>query len=240
LTWHNIFLEGEVNVTAFIDWDGVNINPASLGLCSYPSWLTHDWDPVNYGYEDDGATSKDTVEESSPAEFSRFHQHYSNVFEGLALPRDDPRETRLSHTVETIEIATGSQFNRDWIVFKVLVHAFHGKISFDYRTFAKEYMSRECEETVEKTRLLSRICGSQSGKPMRASKRYYTDAPPHTGMPWLVGMIRGVCIYYNLGQIGLAGPYHQLSTSQCSRSSRRVPDKNASPLNLTQGVFILI
>jgi hypothetical protein len=141
LTWHKIFVDDEVNVTAFSDWDGVDVNQASLGFCSYPSWLTHDWDPINYGYEDDGAASKDTVEESLPAELSRHRQHYSSVFEGLALPHYDPRETRLSHIVEAIEIAAGSQFNRDWIVFKVLVHAFHGKVPFDYRTFAKEYMT---------------------------------------------------------------------------------------------------
>ena len=61
LAWHNIFVDDEANTAAFIDWDGVDISPAGLGFCSYPSWITRDWDPVNYGYEDDGTASADTA-----------------------------------------------------------------------------------------------------------------------------------------------------------------------------------
>jgi aminoglycoside phosphotransferase (APT) family kinase protein len=149
LAWHNILIDNDANVTAFIDWDGVDVIPCSIGFGSYPSWLTRDWDPAMYGYEDDGTATDDTVEESSPAELSRYRQHYATSFSRRMLPPYDARETRLSHIAEAIEISMGNSFSRNWIVPKILVHAFRGAIPFKYRQLAQDYAAGTAADTIE-------------------------------------------------------------------------------------------
>lgn len=41
-------VDDDANVTAFIDWDGVDTSPSSMGFAAYPSWITRDWDPAMY------------------------------------------------------------------------------------------------------------------------------------------------------------------------------------------------
>lgn len=147
--WHNILVDDDANVTAFIDWDSLTITSCSLGFGRYPSWLTRDWDPAMYAYQDDTEAPDDMAEESAPEELSRYRQHYASAFSRLAVPQYDPRETRLSHIVEAIEIGTGSRLSRDWIVPKLLVHAFRGHIPFNYKDFAEEHSAGKGESTME-------------------------------------------------------------------------------------------
>ena len=147
LAWHNIFVDDDANVTAFIDWDSLAITTCSLGFGRYPSWLTRDWDPAMYGYEDDAEASEDMAQESTPLELSRYRKHYASAFHRFAPPDYDPRETRLAHIAEAIEIGTSSRFSRDWIVPKLLVHAFRGHIPFNYKDFAEEYSAGKGDRT---------------------------------------------------------------------------------------------
>ena len=41
-----------LNITGFIDWDGVHVGPRLNGFARYPSWITRDWDPFIYGWQD--------------------------------------------------------------------------------------------------------------------------------------------------------------------------------------------
>ena len=102
LNYQTIFVDDAANVVGFIDWDNVHTNPSAMGFARYPSWITRDWDPVNYGYSED----EDDAYESSPEDLSRYRQHYAAAFETLALAGYDPRHTRLSHIMEAIGIAT--------------------------------------------------------------------------------------------------------------------------------------
>jgi aminoglycoside phosphotransferase (APT) family kinase protein len=147
--WHNIFVDDDANITAFIDWDSLTITSCSLGFGRYPSWLTRDWDPAMYGYQDDEEIPDDMVEESTPEELSRYRQHYASAFRRLAVPHYDPRETQLSHVVEAIHIGSGSRLSRDWIVPKLLCHAFRGKVPFNYKDFVGEYSAGNGESTIE-------------------------------------------------------------------------------------------
>ena len=148
LAWHNIFVDDDANVTAFIDWDCLAITTCSLGFGRYPSWLTRDWDPAMYAYEDDAEASEVVAQESTPVELSRYRKHYASAFHQFAPSDHDPRESRLAHIVEAIEIGTGSRFSRDWIVPKLLVHAFRGRIPFNYKDFAEEYTAGKGERTI--------------------------------------------------------------------------------------------
>ncbi|EJD42280.1 hypothetical protein AURDEDRAFT_145777 [Auricularia subglabra TFB-10046 SS5] len=44
---HNLLIDPDTGeVTAFIDWDGVAIEPRQLGALGYPTWLLRDWNPI--------------------------------------------------------------------------------------------------------------------------------------------------------------------------------------------------
>lgn len=148
MNWQNIFVDDDANVTAFIDWDGVDTSPSSMGFAAYPTWITRDWDPAMYGYDDEDKELTAQSDDVSPAELSSYRQHYATVFESFALPGHDARETGLSHIVEAVTIAMESRYCRDWIVPKILLHAFHGEIPFNYRQFSKQYLAGEGDETL--------------------------------------------------------------------------------------------
>jgi aminoglycoside phosphotransferase (APT) family kinase protein len=149
MNWQNIFVDDDANITAFIDWDGVDTSPMSMGFAAYPSWITRDWDPAMYGYDDEDEELTAQSDDVAPVELSSYRRKYAAVFEGFALPGYDSRETRLSHIVEAITIAMENRFCRDWIVPKILLHAFHGKIPFSYRQFSKQYLAGEGEATIK-------------------------------------------------------------------------------------------
>ncbi|KIJ33074.1 hypothetical protein M422DRAFT_213623, partial [Sphaerobolus stellatus SS14] len=47
----NILVDVEGNITGLIDWDGVCLSsPRQNGYAGYPSWITRDWDPLQYTY----------------------------------------------------------------------------------------------------------------------------------------------------------------------------------------------
>ncbi|CAI7566213.1 unnamed protein product [Penicillium bialowiezense] len=49
----NIIVAEDGELRAMIDWDGVYSAPRSMGNEAYPSWLTRDWDPSMYGWNED-------------------------------------------------------------------------------------------------------------------------------------------------------------------------------------------
>ncbi|KIW95077.1 uncharacterized protein Z519_03660 [Cladophialophora bantiana CBS 173.52] len=51
-------------------------------------------------------------------------EHYADTFAGLGLPDYGPRETKLSHILEPINIGTGNRFERQYIMIVLLNHAY--------------------------------------------------------------------------------------------------------------------
>lgn len=49
----NVIVSVDGRLQGLIDWDGVAALPCSIGNESYPSWLTRDWDPAMYGWNED-------------------------------------------------------------------------------------------------------------------------------------------------------------------------------------------
>ncbi|KAI5776923.1 phosphotransferase enzyme family-domain-containing protein, partial [Geopyxis carbonaria] len=116
----NIFIDDDGNITGMIDWDGVCTLPRALGFARYPSWLTRDWDPVCYGYGIPGSGRED-----SPEQLLHYRKEYATALVELDLPSElySATETRLSHLLEAIVIATQNRICRTQIILKLLSHA---------------------------------------------------------------------------------------------------------------------
>jgi aminoglycoside phosphotransferase (APT) family kinase protein len=150
--YQNILIDDDANITGIIDWDGSHTVPCSMGFGRYPSWLTRDWDPAMYGYDEEDDPPVDPSRDSPPEELSRYRQHYSLEFQKLNLHEYDPRQTRLSHIVEAIKIACNSRMSRDWIVPKLLDHAFYAKLPFKHSAFDEAYSAGAADEMMEQIR----------------------------------------------------------------------------------------
>jgi aminoglycoside phosphotransferase (APT) family kinase protein len=141
----NILVDDAGQITGLIDWDGVQTMPRAYGFCSYPSWITRDWDPIMYGYSDPEL-------EDSPEKLSRYRQVYAEAFGALGMEPESyhPDETRLSHIYEAIYIAASSFWNLSPID-KLLEHAFRAE-PFDVEQFRTE-LAEELEAGLANERL---------------------------------------------------------------------------------------
>lgn len=78
----NVLVSDDGQLQGIIDWDGVAAVPRSTGNGCYPSWLTRDWDPMSYDYqeptEDDEEPPVNT--EDSPENLKRYRQVYRESF----------------------------------------------------------------------------------------------------------------------------------------------------------------
>ena len=52
LNLQNMLVAEDGTLCGLIDWDGVSMVPRSVG-CSFPKWLTFDWDPEDYNFNRD-------------------------------------------------------------------------------------------------------------------------------------------------------------------------------------------
>ncbi|EXJ71734.1 uncharacterized protein A1O5_05543 [Cladophialophora psammophila CBS 110553] len=120
--YQNIFIGDDCNITGILDWDGIRAVPQGMGCTRYPSCITRDWDPGSYEPALDG-NWEDSMEDP-PEVLSRYRKHYADTFAGLGLQYYGPRETKLSHILEAINIATGDQFARQYIMIVLLNHAY--------------------------------------------------------------------------------------------------------------------
>lgn len=150
--YNNIVVDPDSNnqITGFIDWDGVHAEASSAGYACYPSWITRDWDPVIYDYNEDSEAPgvDDYGTEDSPAMLSKYRQHYASEFAKLAADFDgyDPRMTRLSHMIDAVCIALTNGFCRPQIVEKLLEHAFNGTPPFELSEYADDFEASNASE----------------------------------------------------------------------------------------------
>jgi Phosphotransferase enzyme family len=141
--YQNILVDEDCHVTGFIDWDGTQSEPGCAGYARFPSWITRDWDPIMYDYDNDAPLEGASANESSPETLSRYRQHYAAEFAKHAVALNDhhdPRMTILSHIVEAICLAVNSPINRSLIVDKLLEHAFDGQVPFRDAEYICDYI----------------------------------------------------------------------------------------------------
>ena len=152
LNYQNIFVDSEGKITSFIDWDNVYAESTTCGYGRYPSWITRDWDPDMYSYNEN-APDDESVQEEPPETLSQYRQHYLAEFAKCAMnfPDYDRRMTKLSHIMEAITIAIGTTFSRPGIINKLLDHAFNGNACFNLADFTDDY---EAGDTSEKDALM--------------------------------------------------------------------------------------
>lgn len=110
-----------------IDWDGVSAVPRTVGNERYPGWLTRDWDPAMYGYEEsmDAGVEPDGVWEDSPACLARWREVYEGTMTGYVAERRGGGESRvgfcrMSLITENLAIAACDVRCRDAILRKIV------------------------------------------------------------------------------------------------------------------------
>ncbi|KAI1331580.1 hypothetical protein F5Y16DRAFT_271562 [Xylariaceae sp. FL0255] len=120
------FIVSEEGDLRGIEWEGVATLPRSVGSASYPTWLTRDWNPTIYKYEepmDQGVKPKGGVWEDSPSCLAYWRQFYR-----YALAKhggDDGRIDlcRRSLIARNLLIAAENPWCRSDIVRKVTMEA---------------------------------------------------------------------------------------------------------------------
>lgn len=148
--YQNILVDpSNYRIIGFIDWDRVHTDSASAGCARFPSWITRDWDPLMYEYQEGQDLGEGgTLFEESPETLSKYRQLYAaefikhaSNFEGF-----DPQMIKLSHILEAICIALTSPLNRREIIDKLLLHAFDGKMPFRKADYVVDYMEGQRAE----------------------------------------------------------------------------------------------
>ena len=152
VNYQNIFVDDAANTTSIIDWDGLRTVPSSMGFGRYPSWITRDWDPAMYGYYEDEDPPYDLLRESPPDQLHMYRRHYGAAFEARNLSGYDIRQTSLSHIMEAISIPRNELMCRDWIVPKILEHAFRHDMPFTLEEFEEAVLDGRAEGMMEEIR----------------------------------------------------------------------------------------
>ena len=83
LDLQNILIDKHGNVTGLVDWDGVTMVPRSIG-CSFPKWLSRDWDPECYRWYCDRPSSDPSQYDHSPDQMNYYRQMYAQCFEAAS------------------------------------------------------------------------------------------------------------------------------------------------------------
>lgn len=113
----NVMADEEGNITGLIDWDNVQTVPGFIGCLRYPGWITRDWDPLMYGWPQDG--------ENSPDELQEYREYYLYEMKQALEPQggDDYRLAEKSHVFEAFWIAVSNVANRTSICQKFIEDA---------------------------------------------------------------------------------------------------------------------
>lgn len=147
--YQNIFVDDEGNITGVIDWDGVHTVPRALGFARYSSWVTRDWDPVEYGYD-----IPDSRDEDSPEQIISYRREYAAALADLELPIADYSvdDTRLSQVLEAIDIAVDDTICHSWIIQKLLKYAFDDEVPFTFPEFSKSWLADQAGDWMDAVR----------------------------------------------------------------------------------------
>ena len=157
----NIMLNDDGAITGFLDWDLVEVSPLSIGAGKFPMWLTRDWQPGSYEWENEnGDKDKDEAEdeagkedivgedstdwkEDSPEQLSLYRRHYLDTMTKYQGPNYDTRWTKLSHILETISVGVYDESSAGDNVERLFQHA---GIPFELSDYADAYVNDDVKE----------------------------------------------------------------------------------------------
>lgn len=88
----NLIVSEEGELQGLIDWDGVAALPRTLGNERYPRWLTRDWDPATYGYQEPmkKGVEPEGVREDSPESLAYYRGIYDGIMAKHCMERRGP------------------------------------------------------------------------------------------------------------------------------------------------------
>jgi aminoglycoside phosphotransferase (APT) family kinase protein len=121
--FQNILVSPQGRLQSLIDWDGVAAVPRSIGNETLPSFLTRDWDPAMYAWDEDMERGIEPIGlwEDSPETLQRYRQDYQELLKAHFSPStsDTNRSmTKLSLYVQNLVIAAEDTVCRFEIVKK--------------------------------------------------------------------------------------------------------------------------
>lgn len=123
----NFIVSENGDLRGIIDWDGVAAVPRTLGNKRYPGWLTRDWDPAMYGYQEsmevEGAEPEGVWEDSPDC-----LTHYRGVYNEMMMEKYGAKTKlgsgislcRMSLITENLAIAAHNPQCRSGILRKML------------------------------------------------------------------------------------------------------------------------
>ncbi|WEW59813.1 hypothetical protein PRK78_005293 [Emydomyces testavorans] len=79
----NVIVSEDGSLKGLIDWDNVAAVPCFVGNERYPSWLTRDWDPAMYAWNEDmeKGIEPDTLWEDSPDTLALHRKQYNDFMQ---------------------------------------------------------------------------------------------------------------------------------------------------------------
>ncbi|KAF7552709.1 hypothetical protein G7Z17_g4120 [Cylindrodendrum hubeiense] len=119
----NILVSEDGQIEGIIDWDGVVAVPRSIGNERYPGWLTRDWDPLMYGYEEsmDEGVEPAGLWEDSPDTLKYYRAVYrQSILKAKGCDKLSLGTTRMSLIAENLAIAADDPACRIHILLKMV------------------------------------------------------------------------------------------------------------------------
>ncbi|KAI1124236.1 hypothetical protein F5Y10DRAFT_249913 [Nemania abortiva] len=118
----NFIVSEDGELQGIIDWDGVAAVPHTIGNARYPGWLTRDWDPTIYGYQEsmEQGIEPDGVWEDSPQCLADYRQVYRGAIAKCQRDGDNSVDLcRMSLITDILSIAADDPRCRNRILRKV-------------------------------------------------------------------------------------------------------------------------
>lgn len=121
----NFIVSEDGELQGIIDWDGVAAVPRTLGNERYPGWLTRDWDPAMYAYEEsmDQGVEPEGVWEDSPTCLASCRCLYDEIMLRYCADRSHDGNAnfcRMSLITENLAIAANNPQCTDGILGKIV------------------------------------------------------------------------------------------------------------------------
>ena len=153
LDLQNVLVDESGTVTGLIDWDGVS-TMSHLAGCTYPKWLTHDWDPWNYAYRSGQVNLIRGRVVPSPRELKKYRELYAKYLEQASTENGTNGFTtqyvdtvRKSLLLKSLELAIKNPHGTDGIILKIfkLIAQISGQVNFrlDHSFISQVDESRE-------------------------------------------------------------------------------------------------
>ena len=155
LDLQNILVDESGAVTGLIDWDGV-ATVSQLAGCTYPKWLTYDWDPWSYAYRSGQPNVVRGRVVPSPRELKRYRRLYTDFLEQLPAESGDNTSTlqyvdtvRKSLLLKSLELAIKKPNGTDNIVIKIfkLIAQISGQKAFRVDNSSNSQTDDSCESS---------------------------------------------------------------------------------------------